>query len=53
MVTLPDFNWCRLVIIVDTENNWHRTQTRSQPAQKMELIISAGYLSGPVPKIDF
>jgi hypothetical protein len=47
----PDFEWCRLVTVADTQNNRHGTQTRSQSALKMELIIGAGCLSGPV--VDF
>jgi hypothetical protein len=53
MVTPSDFNWCRLITVAGTENNQRGTQTCSQPAQKMELIIGAGYLSGPVLKINF
>jgi hypothetical protein len=53
MVTLPDFEWCRLVTVADTQNNQCETQTCSEPAQKMEPIIGAGCLSGPVTKIDF
>jgi hypothetical protein len=53
MVTTPDFEWYQLVTIDDTQNNQRGTQTRTHPAQKMEPIIGAGYLIGPVPKIDF
>jgi hypothetical protein len=53
MVTPPDFDWCWLVTVAGTENNRHGTQTHSQLAPKMESIISAGCLSGPVPKINF
>jgi hypothetical protein len=53
MVTPPDFDWCRLITVAGTENNLRGTQTHSQPAPKIELIIGAGCLSRPVPKIDF
>jgi hypothetical protein len=53
MVTLPDFDWCQLVTVVGTKNNQHGTQNHSQPEQKMEPIIGADCLSGPVSKINF
>jgi hypothetical protein len=53
MVTPLDFEWCRLLTVVDTQNNRCGTQTRSQPAKKMEPIIGIGYLNGPVLKINF
>jgi hypothetical protein len=53
MVTSSDFDWCQLVTVAGTKNNRRGTETRSQLAQKMELIIGAGCLSGLVPKIVF
>jgi hypothetical protein len=29
MVTPPDFEWCRLVTIADTQKNWHGTEYHS------------------------
>jgi hypothetical protein len=53
MITPHDFEWCWHVTVADTQNNWRETQTRSQPAQKIESIIGVGCLCGPVPLINF